>query len=162
MKAPMQRVSIASVLAALACLLGALPAAAASDYREAKPLPIREVEAIYNGKTWVWPDGAGYFDGTGQFIAWSGRGRNLYVAKGSWRTDNEGRICFDAEWKGRKGTGQKSTCFMHRKSTAGAIYQRAKGTWYVFKHARTRKSDEIRKLRPGNSVSAKLKKLGVP
>ena len=65
-----------------------------------------------------------------------------------------------AKWTGKSGSAPATTCFSHR-TKGGAIYQKREpsGDWYLFKHARTRSSDEYAKFRSGDLVAGRLAKV---
>lgn len=102
---------------------------------EARSLSKKEVVALYDGKSWMWPDGAAYFSPNGKFIAIAGIGKNRSNIKGKWNAYQNGQMCFSGTWKAKVGRRYDKTCFAH-KMAAGNIYQQRlpKGDWYVFRH----------------------------
>ncbi|MBZ6079109.1 DUF995 domain-containing protein [Microvirga puerhi] len=127
---------------------------------KAKSMSVREVAHIYKGRTWMWPDGAGYFRDNGHFYAWSGSGKNATYATGKWAVTKTGQICFDANWNHRMGSTTRQVCFSHRKHGA-VIYQRKdpSGEWYVFRSSPVRVGDEATKLLKSDRVTPNLNKV---
>lgn len=121
-----------------------------------RPLAPEEVAALYRGKTWLWPDGAGYFAPDTTFVAWSGSGAKQSHAEGRWVILEDGRLCMRATWYVRASGAKNSTCFGHR-SAAGAIYQKRMpdGPWYVLRNAPPQDGDEYAKFRDGDLAGAK-------
>lgn len=119
-----------------------------------------EVRAIYNGKTWVWDAGGGYFATSKKFQAVAGKGKSLTTATGRWLVTRGGRLCFIADWTDRKKTYRNTkTCFNHA-AYRGRIYQSKdlSGNWYVFKSNPTKASDAIKKVKPGNRIKSRFAK----
>ncbi|EFL88157.1 conserved hypothetical protein [Ahrensia sp. R2A130] len=80
--------------------------------------------------------------------------------EGNWYLPGKGKMCFRAIWHGGGGSARAVTCFSHH--IAGRrIYQRREpdGEWYIFKNNPTRMKDEIRKVRYGDYVQHRLKKV---
>jgi hypothetical protein len=125
-----------------------------------RPIADAALRRMFRGRTWLWADGAAYFAPDGRFAAWAGRSAKASYAYGSWRTRPNGRLCFRANWVSRAGSGRAESCFAHR-SRSGDILQRKepKGKWYVFKHRKTRASDEFRKLVSGDRAGARAKRI---
>lgn len=127
----------------------------------AKPLSNSEIYRIYSHNSWMWKDGAGYFAvSKRQFKAWSGKGSNASVGTGIWFITDPGKLCMRATWYEKGTSSPATTCFSHRGKD-GVIYQRREpdGDWYIFKHAPTRKGDEITKFRRGDYVSRHLDRM---
>lgn len=126
----------------------------------ASPLSVADLNALYHNRTWVWDDGAGYFDGSKRtFAAWSGSRREATFGEGTWFLGDPGRMCFRAAWHALGGRKTETTCFDHRRD-ANRTYQRrvGDGSWYVFAHSPPRAGDEIRKLRSGDHVAPNLER----
>ncbi|HEY9212293.1 MAG TPA: DUF995 domain-containing protein [Ancylobacter sp.] len=127
-----------------------------ADAASAAPLTSSELYQLYSNKSWVWPDGSGYFSSNQRrFIAVAGTGSTASYAVGRWFLSHPGKLCFRARWYARIGHGMDTTCFSHRVKD-GVVFQKREpdGVWYVFKHASTNNSDEYAKLRRGDYVSA--------
>ena len=123
------------------------------------PLGASQVRALYSGKTWVWPKGAGYFSPNGSFRAWSKDSKlGTSHARGRWSVQLGGQLCFTARWFYRTKDVKSQDCFTHRYYR-GAILQRKEpdGAWYIFKHKRVRRGDEYLKLRRGNLLPARVR-----
>jgi hypothetical protein len=123
-----------------------------------------EIVKLYRGKTWVWPNGGGYFEPGARFFAWSsGTDNTSSYAMGRWMVTEDGRVCMKATWfSGGKGT-PATTCFAH--SVAGnVIYQRKMpaGNWYVFRADPPAATDEFANLKDGDLVKEKIAELGGP
>jgi hypothetical protein len=125
--------------------------------KTAMPMSPAAVVKLYAGRTWLWSDGAGYFEPNQRFLAWSGKGKNRSYINGRWFATQRGEICFQGVWHSAGGGAQNLTCFDHRKSADG-IYQRKTpvGAWYVFRHSPPVPADEANKLAAGDRVSSKL------
>jgi len=120
----------------------------------AEPLSAAQLSRIYRGRTWVWPQGAGYFSPKGRtFTAWSREGGEPSVGKDRWFPTTDGRICFRAVWTFAGGAKRDVTCFSHRYDDT-SVYQRREpgGEWYVFDDRR-RFGDEYAKLVRGDRAS---------
>lgn len=146
---------------------GSLDAAAATKSKvnlaaeKATPLTTDELFRLYANRSWLWKDGAGYFPSKQRrFVAETGRGRKSSYGDGTWFLTPPGKLCFRATWYAKSGSARALTCFSHRTKN-GVIYQKREpnGEWYVFKNRPTRANDEHRKLRPGDYVSSKLKRI---
>jgi len=123
---------------------------------EARPLTTGELYDIYANRTWIWEDGAGYFEvAARRFTAFAKSGRNGSYAEGRWFLTNPGRACFRATWFAADGNAVALTCFEH-KTDGRTISQRRlpDGEWYVFSHLPRQTGDEILKLKTGNRVAA--------
>lgn len=134
-------------------------------------LTIEELHRIYYDRTWVWEDGAGYFQGPKRrFLSWVRSGKDASYGDGNWYLTQDGRVCFRATWYAMDGSALANTCFQH-KTDGKHNYQRRwpDGDWYVFAHQKRRRTDEINKLKGGDRVTRKVKrnmmyieKYGVP
>jgi len=147
-------------LGAGALVAVAAPSKTMTAAKTAAPLTTTEVYRLYNNRSWIWKDGAGYFSVKGRvFTAVSGKGKAGSYGVGTWFITQPGRLCFRADWHARSGTAPALTCFSHRKK-GNVIFQKREpdGDWYVFKNARVKSDDEYTKLRSGNYVSSRLKK----
>ena len=122
----------------------------------ASPMSAKDLAGVYGDKTWVWPNGAGYFAGTGQFVAWSASGEKASYAEGKWTVTDAGRMCMEATWRTKGGSAANVTCFAHQ-AYGNTIYQMKEpsGEWYIFKHAKVRPKDEYAKLRKGDLASSR-------
>lgn len=119
-----------------------------------RTLTTEELQGIYENRTWLWDDGAGYFNGpTGPFTAAARLGRKEFYAEGDWFIKKPGRMCFQATWSAADGSADALTCFDHRRDEQ-RIYQRRApfGEWYVFSHVPPVVGDEILELRSGDYV----------
>jgi len=110
---------------------------------EERPLTKREVTELYEGKSWLWSDGVGYFAPKGLFSAKAGSGKGHSTVKGDWIAQENGRLCFSGIWKARSGQQFNRTCFLH-KTKDGNIYQKRlpNGEWYVFRHDPQKEGDQ--------------------
>lgn len=122
----------------------------------ARPMTATELRRLYAGKTWQWPEGAGYFAEDRTFSGWSGGAEPTSVAKGRWLVTDGGQMCFDAQWRYRGGAEAVRSCFRHRRN-GEAIYQQKEpgGEWIVFQSDPPSPDDEIAKLREGDLVSSR-------
>jgi hypothetical protein len=121
------------------------------------PLDPTYLRSIYADKTWMWKQGAAYFGKNGIFKARSRSKGVVTVAFGTWDIPADGRMCFSASWREVPDTNPsseppvKETCFSHSaKSRKIAQMREPDGKWYIFKHEKTDKGDEILKLRAGD------------
>lgn len=146
------RVSVGSLAATLVIVTSVL-LASTGDAANERPLSQSELRAIYANKSWFWKDGVAYFAGSGRFEARTGSKKSPNTVKGGWAAYKNGKICFSGDWKTGEWKSFDSTCFLH-KMVDGHIYQKRmpEGDWYIFKHAKTRKTDEYRKVVVGNYV----------
>jgi hypothetical protein len=153
------------------CVVAAtsLPFAKAEDEigaaaAKGRVLTVKELNSIYEGRSWRWTDGAGYFGAPNRvFTAWLNKGAKATYADGSWSVSDQGRLCYRATWhaltaKSMAFNNTASTCFEHRTDDK-IIYQRMspKGKWYVFSHIPALPADEVQKLQPGDHVSEDYK-----
>jgi hypothetical protein len=145
--APARRFVAASVIAAIG--FGYLVASGEAQSPNERPLSKNEVAGLYEGKSWPWIDGMGYFAPKGRFLALAGSGRNRGTLNGTWVASQDGKLCFSGVWKAKSGSRFERTCFLH-KTKDGHIYQQRlpKGAWYVFKHDPEKEGDQ--KLVPGD------------
>ena len=85
------------------------------DAKETRLLTTDELYRIYSNRSWIWDDGAGYFQVAGRkFTAFTGSGRTGSYAEGRWFLTSEGRACFRATWFAAAGNAPALTCFEHR------------------------------------------------
>lgn len=151
--------------AALSASLLSFPGAGLAQGKSQPPADARamtatELHALYAGKSWRWPDGAGLMEAENRrFSAIAGSGEKSSWAVGRWTVTDAGRLCFVADWHSRSGVFPARTCFRHVIDN-GTIYQRKEpaGGWYIFKHAQARADDEFTKLVRQDLVSAELAK----
>lgn len=140
--------------AATVAARAAQPLDVAAAATAARPLSILETRRLFENKSWMWDDGAGYFDTSKRaFTAWTKAGSAGSYAEGLWFIGDDGALCFNAKWHAIDGIGDALTCFAHR-TDGQRIFQRREpdGAWYVFASSPRRKSDEIRKLRRDDHV----------
>ena len=150
---------VAGTVAGTGTASAAAPSAAV--IQKAKPQNHNELKRLYNHRSGMWKDGAGYFAiPMRRFTAWSGRGKTLSYGVGTWFITDPGKLCFRADWHAMGGAKPDLTCFSHRKK-GDVVYQKRepKGDWYVFANAPVRKDDEARKLRHGDYVSHRLTRI---
>lgn len=127
---------------------------------QGRPLTTEELYDLYANRSWIWKDGAGYFQARQRiFLSAVDNGKEKSFAEGTWFLSPWGRLCFRADWRARSGSSEALTCFEHRLSN-GDIYQRRlpHGDWYVFRHAVPAADDEAGKLKYGDYVSANLRR----
>jgi hypothetical protein len=116
-----------------------------------------ELFQLYQGRSWIWKDGAGHFSPRQRrFTATTGNG-NSY-GEGRWFLVDPGKLCFRATWTSKDGSKPALSCFSHRKLGANVYQKSKKGKWYLFKHAQLRKGDEYAKVRRGDYVANRLEK----
>lgn len=142
----------ASIAVVILGVCGVLIAADGASANE-RALTKAEVTELYEGKSWLWSDGAGYFGSKGRFSATAGTGKKRStVSGGDWVASGEGRLCFSGVWKASSGRKFDRICFLH-KIRDGHIYQKRlpKGEWYVFKHAEGKDGDQ--RLVPGDQTA---------
>lgn len=155
---------IASLLiVSLATIAAARAAGTIADppLNNAKPMSVAQLFALYRDKTWLWPDGGGFFASNGQFAAWSGKGDTAGYAEGRWWLSGaDGKLCFQATWRTRKGNARKRDCFDHR-AVGDVIYQRKEpsGAWYRFKNSPNDAGDQFHALKVGDLVADTVKRL---
>lgn len=136
-----------------ACLAAAVGCSAQAE--GGRYLTKSELRKLFEGKTWVWNDGGGYFSPTGVFVGVSGSGDTRSTTKGDWALYSPGMICFAGSWLQRsKRSPHSTTCFEH-KILSGQILQKRmpEGEWYVFRHDPAQSDDQ--KLEEGNVTGLK-------
>jgi Protein of unknown function (DUF995) len=124
-----------------------------------KPLTAFELLQLYQGRSWLWGDGAGYFSPEQRrFTAATGKGSTASSGEGRWFITDSGKLCFKATWVTNDGSTPVRTCFSHRKKGTD-VYQKREpdGEWYVFKHSPVREADEYAKFRLGDYVTGSTK-----
>lgn len=139
------------MMAGAADMAGQVP----EDAKETRLLTTDELYRIYSNRSWIWDDGAGYFQVAGRkFTAFTGSGRTGSYAEGRWFLTSEGRACFRATWFAAAGNAPALTCFEHR-TDGSTISQRRlpDGEWYIFAHDPPQAGDEILKLKTGDRVA---------
>jgi hypothetical protein len=156
--------SITAVAAMLVGLANPSPAVAvpkdkaevAAAAEIARRLSIDELYKIYAGKTWVWEDGAAYFQvPKRRFVSWVRSGKKGSYAEGNWFLTARGEACFRARWHAFDGISPpKASCFEHR-TDGKRIFQRRSpaGEWTEFKRSPPKRYDGIRYLKPGDRVT---------
>ncbi|SFU20379.1 DUF995 domain-containing protein [Mesorhizobium sp. YR577] len=163
----MKKLSTVMALVAIGMGFAIQEAAAAAPSKDsvaaqsAEPLSTQEVYRLYANRSWMWKDGSGYFPAKERrFVASTGNGSKGSYAVGRWFITDPGKLCFDAKWYAKDGASSALTCFSHREKN-GVVFQKREpdGDWYVFKHARAQAGDEYRKLRLGNYVDARFKRV---
>lgn len=119
-----------------------------------------ELRALYAGKTWDWGNGAAYFAESGDFSAWTEAGNKPSYATGFWWADDQGRVCFDGDWRAKDGVNSRITCFGHRED-GKTLYQRREpsGDWYVFESDPAQSNDEYAKLQQTDKFESKLQQV---
>jgi hypothetical protein len=154
----MKRLTVAIAFVSQLALLGGAEASTMQKQQWA-PLDSTYLRSLYADKTWRWAHGAGYFAPNGQFRAWSRSKGILTEGFGTWDVRPEGLMCFTASWQEVPSNTQPvdnpkvETCFSHEaKGRRIAQMREPDGKWYIFKHAKTRKHDEFRKLRLGDQT----------
>ncbi|PRD41259.1 hypothetical protein C5748_22410 [Phyllobacterium phragmitis] len=139
----------------------AAPSKTIPDASKGTPLTSAELYRLYNNRSWLWKDGAGFFSvKQRKFTAWSGKGNSGSYGVGVWFITKPGKLCFRAKWHAKDGTVPALTCFSHRKA-GKVVFQKREpdGKWYVFRNAPAKSGDEYAKLRRGNYVSSRLSKI---
>jgi Protein of unknown function (DUF995) len=162
----MNRVQTVLTLIAIGSCFVAADASAAQEKpnslaQSATPLTADELFQLYHSRSWIWSDGAGYFSAKQRrFIAWTDKAGQASYADGRWFITGPGKLCFKAKWHAKDGAASALTCFSHRKQ-GGTVFQKREpdGEWYAFKNARAKPSDEYGKVRRGNYVSTRLKRI---
>lgn len=120
------------------------------------PLTSEQLFKLYNNRSWIWKDGAGYFAVKQRvFKAWTREGTGSY-GLGHWFVTDPGKLCFKAVWYAKTGNAPALTCFSHRKK-GNVIFQKREpdGEWYPFKTTPVNVNDEYRKVQPGDYVTAR-------
>lgn len=126
-----------------------------------RPLKAEAVRKLFSGKTWLWQGGGGYLDPDGRFIAVVGTdAASGAYAEGKWEVNEKGQLCHSEEWRSRSGSSNASTCYTHH-AWGNGIYQRKDpdGTWYVFRHARSRNTDPANNLVQGNRIADQVRQV---
>jgi hypothetical protein len=126
-----------------------------------KPLSNAEIYKLYGKNSWIWKAGAGYFAVKARtFTAWSRENGAVSYGIGRWFITTPGKLCFNADWHAKNGMAAATTCFSHRKM-GGLIYQKREpdGKWYIFRNAPSQTTDEFAKLRHGDYVSSRLRRI---
>lgn len=145
---------LANPVAAVAAPRGDAEIAAAAE--AGRRLSIDELYKIYAGKTWVWEDGAAYFQiPKRRFISWVRSKKNGSYAEGNWFLTRKGEACFRARWHAYDGVSPpKASCFEHR-TDGKRIFQRRSpaGEWSEFKRSPPKRYDGIRFLKRGDRVT---------
>jgi hypothetical protein len=159
---------LAGVLAALVVLGVALPDVSLaetpmpqlppppSDWpKGAQPVDPGEIAHLFQGKTWKWPDGAGFFGDPRKFQAYTGEGRDGSFAAGRWLVTQRGTLCMQADWI---SLGSKKTvvdCFEHVQVGNAILEHKAgsAGNWYPLITTPPQPGDEARNLVAGDQVS---------
>lgn len=139
--------------------LGAVEASAEQYARSqlGTPLTTDELFQLYQGRSWIWKDGAGHFSPRQRrFTATTGNGTSY--GEGLWFLTDPGKLCFRATWTSKDGSTPGLSCFSHRKQGANVYQKSKKGKWYLFKHAQLKKQDEYAKVRRGDHVANRLEK----
>lgn len=160
------RFIILTVALSMLCLFGTANAATQHQIdrmttraaHQAAPMNAAALRKLYAGRSWIWPNGAGFFSRKhNRFTAWSHSGLKRSYAKGNWYATDSGRLCMSALWYSKRNVAPNVSCFLHRRK-AGIIYQKraSGGKWYVFRHNPIKHDDEILKLRPGDYVHQHL------
>jgi hypothetical protein len=131
----------------------------AADAAKGRVLTAKEINAIYEDRTWLWGDGAAYFRTNKEFFAWFGKDEKASYAEGSWSTNDQGLLCFHATWYGLEGHSASSSCFEHRTDDKN-IFQRKTpdGGWYIFSHLPQVPGDLIEKVQNGDRLSDDFQK----
>lgn len=122
----------------LALTVGGLSSAFGQESAAGRQMKKAEVEALYEGNTWMWSEGSGYFGPKGEFWAVSGDGNKQYRVNGSWNVSDRGRMCFAGTWrpKGKSRGKYEKTCFSHRVEDERILQKREpNGEWYTFRGA---------------------------
>jgi len=124
------------------------------------PLASEELFKLYNNRSWIWKDGAGYFAAKQrEFKAWTGEGKGSY-GYGHWFVTDPGKLCFKAMWYAKTGKAPALTCFSHRKK-GNVVFQKREpdGDWYSFKTVPAKTGDEYQKVRHGDYVTARYNRV---
>ena len=121
----------------------------------AQPVDPGEIVRLFQGKTWKWPDGAGFFGDGRKFQAYTGAGRDGSVATGRWFLTLRGTLCMQADWISLGAKKAVLDCFEHAR-LGNAILEHKAGSerdWYPLITTPPRASDEARNLVAGDQVS---------
>ena len=153
------KLASALITVLLLVLQGGLAAEAATEppLADATPMSARELYKLYQDKTWLWPNGAGFFAKDGRFTAWSVSGGETAYANGGWWVNFLGGMCIDAAWRTKDGVHIDLTCFNHSKA-GNIVYQKREpsGARFVFRSFPRKPDDEFEKLKDGDLVKSKL------
>ena len=116
-----------------------------------------DVRKLFADRTWLWPDGAGYFADDGQFRAWSGSGAYSVYGVGNWWVNSDGSLCFRASWYTKHGITGGTSCFANRLS-GNVWYQRKNpsGAWYVLISDPAKPDDEYAMVKSGDLIEPKF------
>ena len=119
----------------------------------------KELDAIYEDRTWPWSEGGAYFGPNHKFAAWVGKTAKSSYAEGTWSTNDQGKLCYTATWHNLAGSGPSTDCFEHRRDD-NYIYQRKLpgGKWSIFSNIPAASGDEIKKLQPGDHTTGDYEK----
>jgi hypothetical protein len=126
----------------------------------AAPVKAEILYKLYRNKTWLWPNGAAFFDKTGRFSAWSGAGGDVAYAKGQWWVNFLGDVCIKAAWRTKHWSKVNLICFGHKEDATG-LYQKREpsGDWAAFRSSPAKPDDESKNLRDGDLIDADLRKI---
>jgi hypothetical protein len=121
----------------------------------AVPYTKAQASHAFSGKTWLWDDGGAYFSPKGKFVAISGSHKSY--GKGTWSASDDGKVCYDADWKSPTGNGPYSDCRALVK-TKDRQYDSStngddKGKWWCSEASR---QGLFSKLKPGDKITPKL------
>jgi len=133
---------------------GPSTAAVPANIERAERVAPRDVGALFAGKSWIWKDGAAYFQaGPRRFMATVG-GDKVSTGEGRWTVSKTGVLCLVGRWGTKGHSAPARTCFDHRQ-VGKALYQRKlpDGAWYVLRSDPPAAGDEINKIREGNAVA---------
>ena len=132
----------------------------------ATPLTAAELTTLFSGKTWMWKDGGGaYFSPDGKFTGMSIEFKS--VGTGTWTVSDDGKFCYQADWKQKDKSGPYGECYINVKAK-GRYYNASqqgndKGKWWCSEASR---KGIFGTLKDGDLVTAKLpdyiKKNGIP
>jgi hypothetical protein len=137
-------VKVAAVL--IAVILATSPAALAvgtvtqTPTNDTAPVSAAALYRLYRDKTWLWPNGAGFFAKDGRFNFLGG-------------------LCINAAWRSKDWIKVNLTCFSHSKD-GNLLYQKREpsGAWAVFRSFPGKPDDEYQKLRKGDLVEVEFLK----
>jgi len=150
---------------ATATLMGAImvspSSGAAQPSGPARIMKSAELLDLYGGKTWMWDKGAGYLHRNGRFTAYvPGRSAaDSSYADGRWWVNDNGVMCFEAQWYAGKSARADGKCLQHR-ILGEAIFQRLlpDGDWYTFRTAAVPlPKDEYAKFRSADLVTSRVR-----
>jgi hypothetical protein len=128
--------------------------------RNAAPIGAEILYKLYRNKTWLWPNGAAFFEETGRFSAWSEAGGEAAYAKGQWWVNFLGDVCIKAAWRTKHWSKVNLTCFGHKEDATG-LYQKREpsGDWVTFRSTPSRTDDECENLKEGNIIDTDLHRI---